>query len=103
MIDKISITDFILGNNFGIHSNSINLLPELLKVNLVVTESSLLLLILNFGIIGGLYYFYIIGTLYSKNFLLFLILIFPSLFYQSIETVPFILIICLAPLLIRMK
>lgn len=103
MLDKILISDFVLGRNFGVYSNSINLLPELLNVNLVVTESSLLLLILNFGIIGGLYYFYIIGRLYRKDYLLFIILIIPSIFYQSIETVPFILIICLTPLLIRMK
>lgn len=103
MLDKISILDFVLGRNFGIFSNSINLFPNLINVNVVVTESSLLLLILNFGIIGGLFCLYIIGKLYTNNLLIFFILIIPSIFYQSIETIPYILIICLTPILIRMK
>lgn len=103
MLEKISPKNIVLGEHFGIYSNSMNFLPIFSNDKLYVTESSILLLILNFGIIGGIYYLYIIRRIYGKNLILFLILIIPSFFYQSIEIIPFILLICLAPILIRME
>jgi len=103
MLEKISPKNIVLGEHFGIYSNSMNFLPTFSSDKVYVTESSILLLILNFGVIGGIYYLYIIRSIYGKNFILFLILIIPSIFYQSIETIPFILLICLAPILIRME
>jgi hypothetical protein len=101
-VDQLSIFNIFLGDSFGLFSNSMNIISNSISAQRV-TESSILLLALNFGIIGGVYFLYLISTVYEKQTILFIILIFPTLFYQSIEVIPFILIICLAPVLIRME
>ena len=101
-VDQISILNIFLGSSFGLFSNSTNIFSNPMNAQMI-TESSMLLLFLNFGIIGGIYYMYLISRVFSKQTILFIILIFPTLFYQSIEVIPFILIICLAPVLIRME
>lgn len=101
-VDQLSIFNIFLGDSFGLFSNSMNIFSNSISAKRV-TESSILLLALNFGIIGGVYFLYLISTVYEKQTILFIILFFPTLFYQSIEVIPFILIICLAPVLIRME
>jgi hypothetical protein len=96
-ISIISPYDILFGKHFGIFSNSNfdNATP------FRVPESSLLLLLLNFGFIGTIIFIYILFSMYyfSKLMTLGLAFLAPSLFVQSVEMIPFIMLFCLAPLL----
>ncbi len=95
---------FILfGNKFGLYGN---VSGNLLGSHYGVVESGVLELMLSLGLIGTYYYFrlmYYAYTKISKNHLWLKSAYFGSalqvLFYQSIEVLPFIVLMALVPLL----
>ncbi len=95
-------TSVFYSNDFGIYSNSFR---SIYNREIIVPESSLLYLILNFGLIGSMIYFYLISfTIFqTRKYIALVSILTPSLFYQSIEVLPFIVLYCLLSIILNNK
>jgi hypothetical protein len=100
-LNMISSSNILFGEYTGVVTNSTRTIT---KTDSFVVESGTLQMIINFGIIGFLAFYSILFILYSrinKNTYFLLLTLFSCLIstivYQSIETIPFIILLSLIP------
>jgi hypothetical protein len=98
----LTSNNILLGQYTGVVTNATRTVTN---TKSFVVESGTLQMLLNFGVIGFLSFYFILFNIYSrikKNhiFLFFVLFSFlcSTIVYQSIETIPFIVLISLIPL-----
>jgi len=102
-LDLIFSSNMIFGEYTGVVTNATRTITN---TKSFVVESGTLQMILNFGLIGFMSFYLILFNIYSRikrehTFLLFVLFscLISTIVYQSIETIPFVILLALIPLI----